>query len=68
MEIEFQNKNQVAIADLLWQAQDRTTVDMILATFGNDAQLVYQMIIAASFDEVDDTQVAGEILSNIFNK
>lgn len=68
MEIEFQNKNQVAIADLLWQAQDRATVDMILATFGHDAQIVYQMIIAASFDEVDDTHVAGEILSNIFNK
>lgn len=68
MEIVFQNKAQVKIADLLWDAQDQKAVDLILKTFGHDAYLVYHMIIAYTMDQVTDTDLAESALKKIFKE
>jgi hypothetical protein len=68
MELRLQNKHQVKIADLLWEAQDEASVNLILKTFGHDARVVYDMIIASTMDEVDDTDLAKHVLNKIFKE
>ena len=66
LEIQFANKHQVVIADLLWNAQDEKAVKMILKTFGHEGQVVHQMMIAASMDQVSETALAEQALTKIF--
>jgi len=68
MELRLQNKHQVKIADLLWEAQDEASVNLILKTFGHDARVVYDMMIASTMDEVDDTDLAKQVLNKIFKE
>jgi hypothetical protein len=68
MELRLQNKHQVKIADLLWEAQDEASVNLILKTFGHDARVVYDMMIASTMDEVDDTDLAKHVLNKIFKE
>jgi hypothetical protein len=68
MELRLQNKHQVKIADLLWEAQDQASVNLILKTFGYDARVVYDMMIASTMDEVDDTDLAKQVLNKIFKE
>ena len=68
MELQLQNKHQVKIADLLWEAQDEASVNLILKTFGHDARVVYDMMIASTMDEVDDTDLAEHVLNKIFKE
>jgi hypothetical protein len=68
MELRLQNKHQVKIADLLWEAQDQASVNLILKTFGHDARVVYDMMIASTMDEVDDTDLAKQVLNKIFKE
>jgi hypothetical protein len=68
MELQLQNKHQVKIADLLWEAQDEASVNLILKTFGHDARVVYDMMIASTMDEVDDTDLAKQVLNKIFKE
>jgi len=68
MELQLQNKHQVKIADLLWEAQDEASVNLILKTFGHDARVVYDMMIATTMDEVDDTDLAEHVLNKIFKE
>ena len=68
MELQLQNKHQVKIADLLWEAQDEASVNLILKTFGHDARVVYDMMIASTMDEVDDTDLAEQVLNKIFKE
>jgi hypothetical protein len=56
MEIRFANKNQCAIADLFWVAQTQEEVNVIIKTFGSEAQIVYDMIIAAAIEEETNKQ------------
>lgn len=67
MELQLQNANQHRIADLLWNAQNQKQVNIILRLFGHDAQVVYHMMIAATFDEVDSVVDAEDILERIKN-
>lgn len=62
MDLQLQNSIQVKVADLLWNAQTDREVQNILEIFGHDAYVVYNMMIAASFDQVDDTSVAEIVL------
>lgn len=62
MEIQFANKRQVEIADLLWSAQSMEEVEKIIRIFDHDARVVYNMILAASFDEVSDLTEAQQVL------
>lgn len=66
MELRLQNERQVKIADLLWEAQDQASVTLILKTFGHDARIVYDMMLAATMDEVTDTNLAEQALNKIF--
>ena len=65
MELKLQNPAQVKIADLLWVAQSQEEVNSILRVFGHDARVVYEMMIAATFDDVEDTSQALAILKGL---
>ena len=68
MELQLQNQAQHKIADLLWVAQTQDEVDSILRVFGHDARVVYEMMIAATFDEVEDTQEALRVIQRVVDK
>lgn len=65
MKICLQNSLQHEIADLLWQANS-SDVPGILAKYGVDAQIVYNMMLASIFDDIDDTELASSVLQDIF--
>jgi len=65
MELQLQNADQHRIADLLWNAKDQKEVKVILRLFGHDAQVVYNMMMAAYFDQIDDTDLAESVLNSI---
>ena len=62
MELKLQNATQHKIADLLWVAQSQQEVNVILKVFGHDAYVVYNMMIAATFDQVEETHLAERVL------
>lgn len=62
MEIRFANQKQVAIADLLWAANTQDEAQAVIRVFGKEAEIVYNMIVAAAFDEVNDVTQAQELL------
>ena len=68
MELKLQNAAQHKIADLLWVAQTQEEVNSILRVFGHDARVVYNMMLAATFDEVEDTHIAERVIKAIFDK
>ncbi|MBM4179622.1 MAG: hypothetical protein FJ211_09885 [Ignavibacteria bacterium] len=65
MEFELQNAAQHKIADLLWVAQSQQEVNSILRVFGHDAHVVYNMMMAATFDQIDDTPDADMVIQRI---
>ena len=65
MEIRFANQKQCAIADLLWAANTEQEAQAVIRVFGKEAEVVYNMIVAAAFDEVNDVTQAAEILENL---
>jgi hypothetical protein len=67
MEIQGLNDAQRAIADLLWNCEDGYEVDDVIEAIGTEAQVVYQMMMAAHFDTVDDP-LDPEILERIARK
>lgn len=62
MDIMFENKRQCAIADLLWAANTEQEVQAVIRVFGREAEVVYNMMVAAAFDEVNDVTQAQELL------
>lgn len=68
MELQLQNPAQHKIADLLWVAQSQDEVNAILRVFGHDARVVYEMMIAATFDEVDNTHDAQRVIQQLLDK
>ena len=68
MELQLANQNQHRIANLLWEAKDNKAVSLILREFGHDAHVVYNMMMAAYFDNEMDTDLAQEVLSRIKNR
>ncbi len=68
MELQLQNAAQHKIADLLWVAQSQQEVNSILRVFGHDAHVVYNMMIAATFDEVEHTQDADRVIKALIDK
>ena len=68
MELKLQTAAQVAIADLLWVAQSEEEVAVILKVFGHDARVVYDLMVAASFDQVEETHLAERVLVDIMSK
>ena len=68
MELQLANPVQHKIADLLWAAESHAEVDKIIRVFGHDARVVYNMMVAATYDEVDSTDVAEQILRDLVDK
>jgi len=66
MELNLQNPLQCKIANLLWKAQTQREVQEIIAIFGHDARVVYEMMVAATVDDVDDVGQAQQALAKIF--
>lgn len=54
MQIKFENQQQKAIADLLWDCQGEDEVQEVLNTYGRTAMVVYHMMIAAAYDQVNE--------------
>ena len=67
MELQLANKNQHRIADLMWKAKSTDEVQGIIKQNGNDAVVVFEMMLAAYFDEQMETDMAEEILERIKN-
>lgn len=65
MEIKFENKHQVSIADMLWDAKNEDAVKEILATYGKDAEVVYSMMVSHYLDSVTDTELANEVIRSV---
>ena len=63
MELRLANPAQHRIADLLWSAQSLAEVEQIVRVFGHDARVVFELMTAATFDEVEDTDMAQRELS-----
>lgn len=68
MKLKLQNAKQHHIADLMWAAKTDEDVNTLLQTYGRDARIVYELMIAATFDEVKDTDIAEDILKDIMTK
>jgi hypothetical protein len=66
MDIQFATQRQVEIADLLWVAEDEAEVAAVIRKFGKDAVVVREMMIAAAMDEIDDTELASEVIKGLF--
>lgn len=62
MELKLQTAEQMKIADLLWAADSMDEVTDILRMFGAPAMVVYELMTAAAFDEVTDTELAKSVL------
>ena len=67
MEIHGLNDEQRAIADLLWDCEDAHEVVNVIESIGQEAAVVYEMMVAAHFDTVNDT-LDPEILERISRK
>lgn len=64
MQIKFANKLQVHIADLMWNA-DKEMVKKILAVYGKEAEVVYNMMLAEAFDSFNETDLAEKVIERI---
>jgi hypothetical protein len=64
MEIQFKTDEQRRIADLLWNCQSQQEVNIVIRAFGVQAQVVKEMILAATFDDMakEDVSLAQQAL------
>ena len=68
MELKLQNSTQVKIADLFWVAQTEEEVNVILKVFGHDARVVYNMMLAETYDQITDTPDADRVIKAVIDK
>ena len=62
MDIQFKTAEQARIADLMWACQTNEEVNVLLRAFGVEAYIVREMMIAATYDEVEDVAFAQQVL------
>ena len=62
MEIQFKTNEQKRIADLLWACQSQQEVNIVIRAFGVQAQIVKEMMIAATYDDIEDVALAQQVL------
>jgi hypothetical protein len=65
MQIEFKTSEQTQIAELLWRCKSQQEVNLVIKMFGIQAQVVKEMMIATSLDDIEDTQEAQQLLNKI---
>jgi hypothetical protein len=64
IKIEGLTEHQKTIAYTLWyKCQSQKDVDSVLANYGYDARVVYEMMIAHTMDKYMHTDEAAEVLS-----
>lgn len=68
MRLELATAQQHAIADLLWSAENLVQVQEIIHTYGHVARVVYELMIATAFDDVQTTDLAEPILKQFTRK
>lgn len=68
MEIQFKTHEQTRIAELLWNCETEREVNVVLRAFGIDAYIVREMMVAATYDEVEETTLAERVLVDIMSK
>lgn len=54
---------QVKLANILWQCENNVQVAAVLALFGKEARVVRDLMIAATLDTLDETDVAKKVLA-----
>jgi hypothetical protein len=62
MVIQFKTDEQKRIADLLWSCQSQQEVNVVLRVFGLQGYIVKEMILAATYDQVEDVALAQHYL------
>ena len=62
LEITFNTHEQTVIAELLWNCESEREVNVVLKTFGLEAYIVREMMVAATFDQVEDVALAQHFL------
>jgi hypothetical protein len=62
MEIQFKTTEQKRIADLLWSCQSQAEVNVVLRIYGLQAYVVKEMMIAATYDDIEDVALAQHYL------
>jgi hypothetical protein len=62
IEIDGLNARQAMIADMLWEAPTMKDVAAIVQAIGPDAAVVRDMLVAATYDEFAETDLAEDIL------
>lgn len=67
MEIHGFTSDQAWIADQMWDCESDEEVKTLIALYGNDAVTVYEMMIAAYYDDCNDV-LDPEILERISGK
>ena len=66
MQIDGLNDEQMEIADTLWQCETEDEVREVIDQIGDEAYSVYQLMVAAHFDEnCTDVTQAAEYLNSI---
>ena len=58
MDIQFKTAEQARIADLLWSCQSQAEVNVVLRAFGVEGYIVKEMILAATYDDLANEDVA----------
>ena len=67
IEIQFATAKQVEIAEALWEAETTQEVDILLDKYGREGYVVRDMILTAKIDEVQDTDLAEQVIERIRN-
>lgn len=69
MEISGLNPLYQILADMIWACQDNDQVQAVIAEYGRPALTVYQLIIAAHYDEAvqdyADVELAQQVIDNL---
>jgi hypothetical protein len=69
MDIQNLTPFQQELADTLWDCQTQGEVQAVIDEFGNPAFTVYQLMIAAHYDDsvqsYEDIDLAKEVLDNL---
>jgi hypothetical protein len=52
----------------MWNAENNNVVNEIIKCYGHDAVVVYNMMVAAVFDQIDDTDIAEDVVAKIKNQ
>ncbi len=66
--VEGLTPRQQQIADLLWVADTDDALRTILRMFGDEAKLVQEMIVLAAIDQVEDVDLANNVIDFIRSK